>query len=139
MSVIKSKRGKSPVQFVEDAYTIEKETLRIVIKHIPKRYTFFLSQKMVGCAVDACVNVKQGNSVYVTTGKDALLRREFFMRAYTLYQALITQIDLAHELFHFPDNQLTGWLGLIDEEMKNLKAIMKSDQARFENAGLLEA
>lgn len=138
MSVVKSRRGKSSVQFVEDAITIEKETMRIVVKHIPKRYTFYLSQEMVKCAVDACNNVKQGNSVYVTTSNDAIMRREFFMNAYTLYRALVTQIDIAHELFHFPDNPLTTWLGLIDEELKNLMAIMKSDQTRFENAGLLE-
>lgn len=131
MSVVKSKRGQSSVEFLDTAHKILQETLRIVVKHIPKRYTFYLSQKIVGHATDGCSLVKQGNSIFVSKKEDAALRREYFMRAYAEYQAMVSQITIAHELFHFPDETMVRWMELISRELKVLKAVMQSDLARF--------
>lgn len=131
MSVVKSKRGQSSVEFLDTAHKIQQETLRIVIKYIPKRYTFYVSQKIVGHATDGCSLVKQGNSIYASTKEDVVLRREYFMRAYAEYQALVSQITSAHEMFHFPDETMVRWMELISRELKVLKAVMQSDRARF--------
>lgn len=131
MSVIKSKRGESSVQFLETANEIQKHTLRQVVKHIPKRYTFYVSQKIVDSATEANSYVKRANSIYPANQRDAALRREFFMRAYAEYQNLVSQITFAHEMFPMPDAAMTTWMALINQELGLLKAVMKKDKERY--------
>lgn len=131
MSVVKSRRGTSAVQFLATAREIQTYTLRTVVKHIPKRYTFYVAQKIVDSATDAHGYVKRANSVFPTNRREAELRREFFVRAVAEYQNLISQITLAYEMFPMPDKTMTDWMALIRQEQVLLKAVMKKDRERY--------
>lgn len=131
MSVIKSKRGESSVQFLETAQEIQKHSLRQVVKYIPKRYTFYVSQKITDSATDAHSYVKKANSIFPTNKRDAELRREFFMRAYAEYQSLISQINIAYDMFHIPDDAMVAWMQMINSELALIKAVMRKDKERY--------
>lgn len=132
MSVIKSKRNESKVQFLETAQEIHKHTLRQVVK-FPKRYTFYVSQKIADSAADAHGYVKKANSVFPAIKRDVELRREFFMRAYAEYQNLISQINIAYEIFPVTDTAMTTWMSLINQELSLIKSVMKKDMERYKD------
>ena len=87
MSVYKSKRGKSSVQFVETARKLEEHTLEQCLK-VPKRYTFLLTQRIMGLASTVYEEVVAANSIYPTNQHEAQLRRDHLTAANAALQAL---------------------------------------------------
>lgn len=119
MSVIKSQRSNSPVEFLHTARQLEIYTIQKAVG-FPKRYTFYVSQPLANTATHIHKMVKMGNSVYPQTQQDARLRREYFMRALAELQALVSQIELAGELFPVDPKHMREWGQLIDKETRLL-------------------
>lgn len=132
MSVRLKERKTSSAQFLENALQIQIKTLRAITK-IPKRYTYLLTVHITDAAANGHNMVKKGNSIYPTNQHEAQMRRDFFMNAYAEYQAELSQLFVAKEMFEISDGILLEVLGLIDDELKLLKAIMKSDKGRYKD------
>ena len=96
MSVLKSQRGESAVQFLDTARELEIYTIKTCAK-FPKRYMFLITKDIVALASAVYNNTKAANSIYVTTADDARLRREYITKANCNLQCLLSQIDIAHE------------------------------------------
>ena len=111
MSVYKSKRGKSSVQFVESARKLEEHTLEQCLK-VPKRYTFYLTQRIMGLASTVYEEVVAANSIYPTNQHEAQLRRDH-----------LTGFDHA----------FTVGGDLINEEAKLISGIKRADRARYKD------
>ena len=90
MSVYKSKRGKSSVQFVETARKLEEHTLEQCLK-VPKRYTFLLTQRIMGLASEVYEDVVSANSIFPVNQHEAQLRRDHLTAANAALQALDRQ------------------------------------------------
>ena len=60
MSVYKSKRGESSVQFIETARQLEAHTLACCMK-CPKRYSFLLTQRIMETASEVHEHVRAAN------------------------------------------------------------------------------
>ena len=80
MSVLKSQRGESTVQFLGTARELEIYTIKTCAK-FPKRYMFLITKDIVALASAVYNNAKAANSIYVTTADDARLRREYVTKA----------------------------------------------------------
>jgi len=132
MSVRKKERKTSSAQFLENALQIQIKTLQAITK-IPKRYTYLLTVHITDAAANGHKMVKKGNSIYPTNQHEAQMRRDFFMNAYAEYQAELSQLFVAKEKFEISDGILLEVLGLIDDELKLLKAVMKSDKERYKD------
>lgn len=132
ISVIKSKRNESNLQFVDTAFKLYTFTIQQCVK-FPKRYTFYVSQAMADTATKILVEVKRGNSIYPTNAHEVQMRRNCFLNAYANTQGLISQINAATELFQIAGTVLTGWMELIQSELNLLRGIMKKDKARYKN------
>ena len=72
MSVLKSRRGESCMQFLENAYNLEVYTIRQCLK-FPKRYTFFITTEMARLA-------KRFNAYRTLKSMDALYSELFIQR-----------------------------------------------------------
>ena len=72
MSVLKSQRGESTVQFLDTARELEIYTIKTCAK-FPKRYMFLITKDIVALASAVYNNAKAANSIYVTTADDARL------------------------------------------------------------------
>lgn len=132
MSVLKQKRGESKMQFLETARQLEIFTLQNCVK-FPKRYTFFITTEIVRLAQSVYNNVKSANSVFPSGQLEMELRREYLTRANCDLQCLISQLDVAKEMFGEQVKSTTWctWMDLIEEEAKLISAVKKNDKARL--------
>lgn len=132
MSVLKSKRGESSMQFLETARNLEIYTLKQCVK-FPKRYTFFITTEIVRLSQSIYNSVKSANSIYPTNEIELQLRRNYLIEAHCNLQCLISQLSVAKEIFvsSVEAKVWTTWLDLIELEEKLIIAVKKSDKDRF--------
>lgn len=130
MSVVKSKRGESEVEFIHTARELEIFTMRQCV-NFPKRYTFYLSQPIVQLAVQVYDSVVKANSIYPENRRDATLRRDHFVRANAALHSMIAQVELAQELFGLAPEPTDKWMGYIEREIKLIQGVIRKDQERF--------
>lgn len=130
MSVIKNKRGLSGVQFLDTARELQIFTTRKCVK-FPKRYTFFITSSIVQCAINIHSYVKKGNSIFPSNADDAKLRREQFTLAIAELQNLISQINVAYEMFPVADKTMMQWMELIQKEISLVKNVIKKDKEKY--------
>ena len=132
MSVLKQKRDESKLQFLDTARQLEIFTLRNCVK-FPKRYTFFITTEIVQLAQSVYNQVKAANSIFPSGELEINLRREYLIRANCDLQCLISQLDVAKEMFGSEIKSATwcGWMDLIEAELKLISAVKKSDKERL--------
>jgi hypothetical protein len=132
MSVIRSARSVSEVQFLHTARELQIYTVQKCVG-FPKRYTFYVSQPLAAVATRIYEDVKRGNSIYPANQHEVQLRRDYFLQALAELQNLISQVEVAYELFRFDANIMEHWMELVDTEMKLIKALLKSDKSRYKD------
>ena len=133
MTVIKSRRAESELQFLATARKLQIYTIQKCVNTIPKRYTFFVAQNLSDSATAVYANCKRGNSIYPLNQHEVQMRRDYFLKAYAELQNLVSQIEVAYELLHFEEKVLHEWAGLINEELKLIQAVLKKDRERYKN------
>ena len=132
MSVVRSARSTSEVQFLYTARELQIYTVRKCVG-FPKRYTFYVSQPIAAIATRIYEDVKRANSIYPTNQHEVQLRRDYFIHAGAELQNLVSQVEVAYELFQFDANIMTRWMELVDTEIRLLKAVVKSDKSRYKD------
>ena len=133
MSVIRSKRNESELEFLNTARKLQAFTIQKCVNTIPKRYTFFIANHLADSATAIYENVKRANSIYPLNQHEAQMRRDYFLRAYAELQSMVSQVELAHEILHFDTKVLHDWAELISNELKLVSAVMKKDRERYKN------
>ena len=134
MSVIKSKRKDSKVQFMQTTLELAAYTVELCRK-FPKSLTFYVSQPAAQVAKGAYANVKRANSVFPKTQKDLEKRMELFQAARRELMVLSSEMDLAYELQkdNIKESAITKWHDLLADSYKLITAQIKSDKARFQD------
>lgn len=130
MSVPKSQRGDSEVEFIYAARQLELYTIRKCI-NMPKRYTFYLSQPLANDAKRIHDDVKMANSIFPMNAHEAQVRRDYLMRANAELYAMISQLEITQEIIGIDGRVMGYWAELIAREIRLIKAVMKRDQERF--------
>lgn len=74
MSVIKSKRSESNMEFVHTARELQIYTIRKCV-NFPKRYTFYVSQPIAASATRIHQYAKMANSIYPTNQRESQMRQ----------------------------------------------------------------
>lgn len=141
MSVLKSQRGESAVQFLETARELEIYTIKQCAK-FPKRFMFLITKDIVALAKAVYNNAKAANSVYPTNAHEVQMRRDYIITANCDLQCLISQLDIAREFVKETDGKKPlkstiwqTWADLITAEAKLLANLKASDAKRYK--GLL--
>jgi hypothetical protein len=132
MSVIRSKRTTSDMQFLATARALQLLTIRRCVG-FPKRFTFYVSQPLAAISTRIYEDVKRGNSIYPTNQHEAQLRRDYFLSANAELQNIVSQIEVAVELFGIEGHVLEEWMGLVASEIKLIKAVLSKDKARYKD------
>lgn len=130
MSVIKSKRGVSEVEFLHTARELQAHTIRKCVS-FPKRYTFYVGQPLAASAERVHRYAKCANSVYPTNQHEAQIRLDYLIRAHAELGSMVSQVELANELFGIDSDAMEFWMELVYREMRLLKGAMKRDRERF--------
>lgn len=128
MSVIKSKRGESEMEFIHTARELQAHTIRKCVS-FPKRYTFYVGQPLAECAFVVHDRVKCANSTFPTNRHEAQRRIDYLAEAYAKLQSMVSQVELANELFGIGDDAMEYWMEIIYREMRLVKGVMKRDRA----------
>ena len=130
MSVIKSKRTTSDMEFLATARRLQIYTIQKCVS-FPQRYTFYVSQPLANASTRIYEDVKRGNSIYPLNQHEVQMRRDCFLRANAELQSMISQLEVAQELFGIEMDTLKYWMDIIDAEIRLVKAVMKADRERY--------
>lgn len=145
MSVPKSERGESEVEFVHTARELYIHTIRKCVG-FPKRYTFYVSQPLAQVAGRVYEYVVCANSVFPTSKADYELRRQYLQMAHAELRAMVSQIEAAGELFGLRHDgvpcgemddaegrKLDHWMDMVNREIALVKGVLKRDAKRYES------
>ena len=137
MSVPKSQRGESSMQFIQTARELKQHTLTVV-KKCPKRLQFFLLAPIYEEAREVLHSVKAANNTFVHNAHEAQIRADYLGRANVVLQNLTDDLeDLYEELIN--DEERYKWVAnamqkhgeLISAEAKLIGKVRKSDKERY--------
>ena len=132
MSVIKSKRGVADAEFIHTARELQIFSIRKCVD-FPKRYTFYVGQYIARMSCEIYDNVVRANHVFPEKQKDAQKRREYFHNALYACYSMVSQIELADELFGIEENDLNKWSALLDREIRLIEGVVQKDKDRYMN------
>jgi len=130
LSVIKSKRTQSEMQFIYTARELQIYSIQKCVG-FPKRYTFYVSQPIANAATRIHEYVKMANSIYPLNAHEVQMRRDYLLRANAELNSLVSQIEVAGELFGLDPNIVKHWMDLVDQEIRLVKGMMKKDRERY--------
>ena len=120
------------MEFIANARKLEIYSIQKCVG-FPKRYTFYVSQPIANAATRIYEDVKRGNSIYPLNQHEVQLRRDCFIRANAELQSMISQLEVAQELFGIDMDTLMFWMNIIDTEIRLVKAVIKSDRERYKD------
>jgi len=120
------------MEFVHTARELQIYTIKKCIS-FPKRYTFYISQPISEAATHIHQLVKMANSIYPLNAHEAQMRRDYLLRANAELNSLISQIEVAHELFGLEHNVMKFWMDIVDREIRLVKGTLKKDRERYKN------
>jgi tryptophan 2,3-dioxygenase len=73
------------------------------------------------------------NSIYPLNAHEAQMRRDYLLRANAELNSLISQIEVAHELFGLEHNVMKFWMDIVEREIRLVKGTLKKDRERYKN------
>lgn len=139
MSVPKSRRGKSPAEYIDlarEIYAFTYSRARI----LPKSCTFYFSLPLYQAALNGYRMIKTANLIYVDDKAPDIIRREniqrrkeYFERAQGYYNSMLDILDLAYMTVNhdkLPPSVLQKWVKLVTDELMQISKVKRSDKAR---------
>lgn len=126
MSVVRSKRGESEMEFLHTARELEMYSIR-KCTNFPKRFTFYLNQPIANISTRIYENVKKANSIFPTNQHEVQMRRDYLLKANAELFNLVSQIEVAHEMFGLEPNVMSFWSELIEKEIRLIKAVVRKE------------
>ena len=132
MTVIKSKRHESEMEFIHTARELRLYTTRKVTG-FPKRYTFTVANPLADSARRIHQYCKMANSVYPLNAHEVQIRRDYLIRANAELNAMVSDIEFAAELFGIQPDTMKFWMDIVDREIRMVKGTMKRDRERYKN------
>ena len=132
LSVIKSKRDESEMEFLYNARLLQIHTIKKCVG-FPKRYTFYVSIPIARLAIQIHGHVKRANSIYPVNQHEVQMRRDHMIEANAMLQDLISQIEIANELFGIEGDAMRHWLDIVEKEIRLVKGAMKKDRERYKD------
>lgn len=130
ISVVKSKRGVSNMEFIYNARKLQIYTIKRCI-NFPKRYTFYIGTNLSNIATRIHENALMANSIYPQNPHEVQIRRDYLIKAKGLIDVLVAQIEVAAEMFSIKGTVLNEWMGLVSEEKKLIDGVIASDKNRY--------
>ena len=140
MSVYKSKRSTSAIQYVENARQLQVFTIKNCVK-FPKRYTYIVVQKIANLVEDIDTHVRVAESMMPTNLHEAQLKRDELTYTFGLLNSLDDKLQLMYDIvsdnpnfkteFKWLPNAMLEWGRLIQKERDLITGVKKADRKRF--------
>lgn len=139
MSVLKSERGMSNVEFIDVARKLEIHTLNTLTK-CPSKYRYLYTEKIMSLASDIHTMLIQANNIYPKSKADYDTRRYYTLSAQGLLYSLAAKVGILFDALLDNHKQDTSkWLPhamevygeLLTLDMKYVANLIRSDEQRF--------
>ena len=75
--------------------------------------------------------MKCANSIYPLNQHEAQMRRDYLLRANAELNSLVSQIEVANELFGIEANKMKFWMDIVEKEIRLVKGTLKKDRERY--------
>ena len=134
MSVYKSKRSTSAIQYVENARQLQVFTIKNCVK-FPKRYTYIVVQKIANLGEDIDTHVRVAESMMPTNLHEAQLKRDELTYTFGLLNSLDDKFQLVYDIvsdnpnfkmeFKWLPNAMLEWGRLIQKERDLITGVKK--------------
>ncbi len=139
MSVLKSMRGESAMQFIETARRLELHAFSVCTK-APKRYERFLTARIMELASIVHEEVRAANNIWPTNKHEAQMRKDHLTNANIALQNLSPKLTLLYDsILQNPescpwiDNAMKVFGEYIADEAQLIAKIKKSDKERYKD------
>jgi len=139
VSVVKSMRGESTMQFVETARRLELHAFSVCTK-APKRYAPFLTHRIFELASTVHEEVRAANNIIPKNQHELQMRRDHLTNANIALQNLSPKLTLLYDaILQNPekcpwiDNAMKVFGEYIIDEAKLISSVKKSDHDRCKN------
>lgn len=120
------------MEFVYTARQLQIHTIQKCVG-FPKRYTFYVSQPIAACATRIHEYVKCANSIYPTNQHEVQMRRDYLLKANAELNNLVSQVEIARELFEIDGDKMRFWMDIVDKEIRLVKGTLKKDRERYKD------
>ena len=134
MSVPRARRNTSVMEFLHNAAQIEIYT-RQKCRKFPKSERFTTCAPLIALAREARGLLARGNEIYPTNQHEVQLRRDYFMRAKSVYADFVQEIDICCRACGVNMDILPEWMTLIDKEITLIRGLIDADRRRYKNLG----
>jgi hypothetical protein len=131
MTVPKSKRRETKIEFVHNARVIED----FCIRHWDERFSSIL-QRCIQLSAEIYDAVSQANSIYPTNQGEYKQRTIYLKRALSTAYALKGQISLAYRHQKISTAVLLDINEYIEKQKRLLKGVIKKDKERYSGLSL---
>ena len=120
------------MEFIHTARQLQIHTIQKCVG-FPKRYTFYVSQPLAEMATRIHEYVKCANSIYPVNQHEVQMRRDYLLRANAELNSMISQIEVANELFGIEGDKMKFWLEIVEKEIRLVKGTLKKDRERYKD------
>jgi len=133
MSVVESQRKDAVMPSITKSFELAKYTISICSneKVFPKRYRWCLTDTIVKTAVHISNYLVMANSVYVNSQDMYRLRVKYQVMAMALSKSLLSNMQLAKEVFGIDDDRMRYWTGLVYEVENLISTCRKNEAVRY--------
>lgn len=130
MSVLRSKRGLSSAQFLENLRLLEQEVLTWCKSQGRKNDDYGLTD-LFKCVKQAYSNAVFGNQIFLKTAEEAAERKGYFdesIRNLHLFNAELTALS---GCYNISNSKIKRWMEYVYKSITQMESIKKSDIKRI--------
>ena len=133
MSVVESQRKDTVMPSITKSFELAKYTIHICSneKVFPKRYRWCLTDIIVKSAIQISNYLVMANSIYVNSQDTYRLRLKYQNIAMALSKSLLSNMQLAKEVFGIDGDRMRYWTGLVYEVENLISTCRKNEAVRY--------
>ena len=130
MSVPKSQRSPSSMQYIETGKAIYKECMKFAAS-LPNRYAVYIGKSIYEAARGGYMNCRFANSTNPQNRHEAQIRRDYLNRANCQYDYLLGELDNARSIKSSDSKQVVLIVDLVVREQKLISGVKSADAKRY--------
>lgn len=133
MSVLKSRREQSEMQFFQTAVDIQNELIKFCMeeKNVPKKYRFVYAIPIIAEGQALVDNVVNANTIFVKTNEEVIDRRHYQNEANANCEKILQKLQSLRTVLGIDSGQLKNIVGMVISEKGYITAWKKSDNQRY--------
>lgn len=133
MSVLKSRREQSEMQFFQTAVDIQNELIKFCMeeKNVPKKYRFVYAIPIIAEGQALVDNVVNANTIFVKTNEEVIDRRHYQNEANANCEKILQKLQSLRTVLGIDSGQLKNIVGMVISEKGYITEWKKSDNQRY--------